>query len=722
MLAPACISTDHPRHLSFVPAAPTEASILFDLVVGASSIYAGSWVEGAGAVFAENEALRWISELAGLPPEAGGVFVSGGTAGNLSALLAARWKWRADAGGAFDRTRGLIIGCDGAHSSVAQAAKAMDADIVLAPADDRGRLTATAIDATIEGLTEEDRRRVFAVVATSGTTNAGVVDDLAAAADAAERLGTWLHVDGAYGGAGLAAPSVRHLFAGVERADSFIVDPHKWLFAPFDSCALVYRDPEIARHAHTQHAEYLDVLHDDHDHASAAAGWNTSDYAHHLTRRARGLPFWFSLATYGTDAYATAIETTLQTTRAGARLVDEADHLELILEPELSIVLFRRPGWTASDYQAWSDELLRARRSIRDAHHLGRRDRAALVHRQPGDHRRRPRRDRRHADVTDASRHRAPLRLPDPAEMRAIVVVGSMMIDQITYCERVPEEGETLVAIRYEQGFGGKGANQAVMAARLGAPVAMLGCVGDDDLGQATVANLESNGVDAECVSTVAGCATGVAPIWVDQHGANRILIAPGANDALEPAMIEFGFARRDDVAVVLAQLETPQAATREAFRLASERSATTVLNPAPAATIDESLLDLTDWLIPNESEYELLFGCPPDAGNIANDARDRPYGLIVTMGSAGAVVSDRLTTSVVSAPPAREVIDTTGAGDAFVGAFAAGLAAGLEPVEAARLGCVAGSLAVRAAGTQRSFPSRRDVDNEISLNERKEP
>jgi L-2,4-diaminobutyrate decarboxylase len=359
VLAPACISTDHPRHLSFVPAAPTEASILFDLVVGASSIYAGSWVEGAGAVFAENEALRWIADLAGLPPEAGGVFVSGGTAGNLSALLAARWRWRHDAGGTFDRTRGLVVTSGGAHSSVAQSAKAMDADVILAPADDGGRLTADAIDATIDRLSAEDRQRLFAIVATAGTTNAGVVDDLSAAADSAARLGTWFHVDGAYGGAGLAAPSVRHLYAGVERADSFIVDPHKWLFAPFDSCALVYRDPEIARLAHTQHAEYLDVLHHDHDHASAAAGWNTSDYAHHLTRRARGLPLWFSLATYGTNAYTEAIETTLHTARAGARLVDEAEHLELLMEPELSIVLFRRRDWNAAEYQAWSDEQLR---------------------------------------------------------------------------------------------------------------------------------------------------------------------------------------------------------------------------------------------------------------------------------------------------------------------------------------------------------------------------
>ena len=359
VLAPACISTDHPRFLSFVPAAPTEASILFDLVVGASSIYGGSWLEGAGAVFAENEALRWIADLAGFPQGAGGVFVSGGTAGNLSALLAARWKWRADARGARDRTRGLMLVSGGAHSAIAQAARARDADLMVAPADDRGRLTADAIRSTAAALTSEDRGRLFAVVATSGTTNAGVVDDLAASADIAEELGTWLHVDGAYGGAGLAAPSIRHRYDGIERADTFIVDPHKWLFAPFDSCALVYRDPEIGRLAHTQHAEYLDVLHADHEHASGSANWNASDYAHHLTRRARGLPFWFSLATYGTDAYTEAVERTLQTTREGAALVAAADHLELIMEPELSIVLFRRVGWGPAEYHAWSDDQLR---------------------------------------------------------------------------------------------------------------------------------------------------------------------------------------------------------------------------------------------------------------------------------------------------------------------------------------------------------------------------
>jgi L-2,4-diaminobutyrate decarboxylase len=352
VLAPSCISVDHPRFLSFVPAAPTEASILFDLVVGASSIYGGSWLEGGGAVFAENEALRWVCDLVGFPDGAGGVFVSGGTGGNLSALIAARWQWRQRAEGRLDRVRGLVVTSAGAHSSIVSAARAMDADVVKVPADAQGRIQRGALDATLAALDDVDRERLFAIVATSGTTNAGVIDDLVAVADAAQRYGVWMHVDGAYGGAGLAAPSVRHRYNGIERADSFIVDPHKWLFAPFDCCALVYRDPDIARRAHTQHAEYLDVLQTD------LTEWNPSDYAHHLSRRARGLPFWFSLATYGTDAYRDAVEQNLTVTRAGARLIDDAEHLELLMEPELSVVLFRRVGWTPAEYQAWSDRML----------------------------------------------------------------------------------------------------------------------------------------------------------------------------------------------------------------------------------------------------------------------------------------------------------------------------------------------------------------------------
>ena len=133
-------------------------------------------------------------------------------------------------------------------------------------------------------------------------------------------------------------------------ADSFIVDPHKWLFAPFDACALIYKDPEIARGAHTQHAGYLETL--------DSGQWNPSDYAIHLTRRVRGLPFWFSLATHGTNKYAESMDKTMDLARASAELIKEHPNLELLMEPELSIVAFRRKGWQASDYQRWSDKLL----------------------------------------------------------------------------------------------------------------------------------------------------------------------------------------------------------------------------------------------------------------------------------------------------------------------------------------------------------------------------
>ena len=192
---------------------------------------------------------------------------------------------------------------------------------------------------------------VFAVVATAGTTNLGVVDALDEVAEAAAEHEAWFHVDAAYGGAALAAESARPHFAGIDRCDSVVIDPHKWLFAPFDCCALVYRQPEVARLAHTQHASYLDPINSDLE-------WNPTDYGHFLTRRARGLPFWFSLAVHGTKAYSEAVERTLEVTRAGAELVAAAPHLDLILDPVLSVLAFRRTGWEQMDYDAWSAQLM----------------------------------------------------------------------------------------------------------------------------------------------------------------------------------------------------------------------------------------------------------------------------------------------------------------------------------------------------------------------------
>jgi glutamate/tyrosine decarboxylase-like PLP-dependent enzyme len=349
-LALACLSSDHPRYLSFIPCAPTEAAVMFELIVGASGIYAGSWLEGSGAVYAENVALRWIADLAGLPAEAGGVFVSGGTIGNLSALVTARWAARArlTASGSTAPRPIRVAAHLGAHSSIGSACEVMDAELVGVPGDEHQRLSGENLRAVLEA---EGPETFFAVVATAGTTNFGIVDDIDSVAQVCREHGIWLHVDGAYGGAGLTAPTVRHLFAGIEQADSFIVDPHKWLFAPYDCCALLYREPALGRGAHTQKATYLDVLND--------AEWNPSEYSIGLTRRARGLPLWFSLATYGTKAYTTAIERTLEVTRFAEAEIARRPYLEALRAADLSVVVFRRHGWEAEDYQAWSDEMMR---------------------------------------------------------------------------------------------------------------------------------------------------------------------------------------------------------------------------------------------------------------------------------------------------------------------------------------------------------------------------
>lgn len=348
VLAKACISTDHPRNLAFIPSAPSEYANLFDLVVGASALYGGSWQEGAGAVFAENQALQWLSKLAGMPLGAGGVFVQGGTVGNLSALVVARAQARKQWP---HITRWAIACSQEAHSSIVSAGEIMDVDVLPIKPDAGGKLRGADVAREVDKFHANGSSRVFVVVATAGTTNLGTIDDLATVGQAARERNLWFHVDGAYGLAALCSPALRPKFTGVESADSFIVDPHKWLFAPFDACALVYRNPELARQVHTQKASYLETLTDD-------PSWSPSDYAIHLTRRTRGLPFWFSLAAHGTDAYAQAMEQTMDVARTAAQKIREHPDLELVREPELSVVGFVRKGWSKKDYQKWSDKLL----------------------------------------------------------------------------------------------------------------------------------------------------------------------------------------------------------------------------------------------------------------------------------------------------------------------------------------------------------------------------
>ncbi len=351
LLAPSLISTDSPRFLGFIPAAPTKASLLFDMLVSSASIQGISWLEASGAIHAENQVLRVLADAAGLPAEAGGCFVSGGSAGNLSALAVARERAKRQPDAPPGRRWRVAIS-DEAHSSVVNTLRLLEMDALLVSVPDH-RLTGEALRAAIEQ--DADPGSLAAVVATSGTTNAGIIDDLAGVAGVARELGLWFHVDGAYGGAGLFAPSVRERYAGIENADSFVVDPHKWLFAPFDCAALIYRDPALARSVHAQDASYLDVIHGD---ADGGREWNPTDYAHHLTRRARGLPLWFSLAVHGIRAYREAIEQALRLAREAAAEIRTRPHLELIREPDLAIVLFRRTGWGPEQYADWADRLL----------------------------------------------------------------------------------------------------------------------------------------------------------------------------------------------------------------------------------------------------------------------------------------------------------------------------------------------------------------------------
>ncbi len=346
VLLPACRPMDDPMNLAYVPTAPSIAATMFDLVVSASSIFAGNWEAGAGAIAAENKAIRWLADLAGFPATAGGVFVSGGSAANLSALATARDVYVSRHG---RPARATIAVTDEVHASVRAAARVMDIDVLSVPTDANGRFTGASLEAA---LLAHGGDGLFAVVATGGTTNSGTIDELDSIADVCTARGIWLHIDGAYGLAALCSDIARERFRGIERADSFGVDPHKWLFAPYDCAALVYRDPMPAAEAHAQHGAYLDAI--------DRGDWNPSDYAYHLSRRARGLPLWFSLATYGTAAYTTAVDASIRTARAFADDVAARQGFRLLVEPELSVVLFSVDGWTRDDYMAWSREKAKA--------------------------------------------------------------------------------------------------------------------------------------------------------------------------------------------------------------------------------------------------------------------------------------------------------------------------------------------------------------------------
>ncbi len=301
-----------------------------------------------------------------------------------------------------------------------------------------------------------------------------------------------------------------------------------------------------------------------------------------------------------------------------------------------------------------------------------------------------------------------------------VCVVGAANIDLISYVPRLPELGETLHGTRFRMGFGGKGANQAVMAAKLGASVSMVTKLGRDTFGEGTLENFRALGVDTRFVCFTDDAASGVAPIFVDPSGNNAIVIVTGANDLLTSDEIDRARPAMARAGVVVCQLEIPAEVSLLALRAAREEGTRTILNPAPArADLPDELLELSDVFCPNQSEASLVTGLPvasvDDATAAAHTILARgPGAVVITLGVDGCLVADSEGTEHI-AGVAVDAVDSTGAGDAFVGALACLLARGDPLRDAARWANRVAALSVLGHGTQTSFPARTDLPPELS-------
>ena len=284
-----------------------------------------------------------------------------------------------------------------------------------------------------------------------------------------------------------------------------------------------------------------------------------------------------------------------------------------------------------------------------------------------------------------------------------ICIVGSSNIDQIAYVDTTPHDGETVFGSKYQMGFGGKGANQAVMAGLMGAKTFMITCLGDDVYADMTIENYKDNGVNVDYIQRVEG-SSGVAPIWVDKTGQNRIIVISGANDHINAEKAIEDIDKISNLNFIIGQFEIPLEVTEKVFIHAKNKNIQTILNPAPAKIPSDSLLQATDWFIPNEIEFETISGSSAfDDKNLLNYANSINGNLIVTLGDKGAAFISNNEIMKIEAPTVSAV-DTTGAGDAFVGAFSAGLANGLTPIDAIKLGVDRASDSVTKPGTQSSY------------------
>ena len=298
-----------------------------------------------------------------------------------------------------------------------------------------------------------------------------------------------------------------------------------------------------------------------------------------------------------------------------------------------------------------------------------------------------------------------------------IAVIGSANTDLITFADSFPRPGETIFGQRFDLGFGGKGANQAVAARLCGAEVLMIAKVGDDLFGEATIRNFQSYAIDTRHVHVVPGVSTGVAPIFVEPSGQNRIIVVKGANDHLAPADVDAAAAELADVDTIILQFEVPLPTIYHTVRLARAKGVRCIVNPAPALPADLASLAAVDYFIPNETEAETLTGLPVktlhDAQACAAALLAKGFRRVVlTLGARGCLIAG--TEGSVHVPAfAVTAIDTTGAGDAFVGSLATLLAEGLPEKDAVAGANLYAALSTRRVGTQKSFPDRAAFDAE---------
>ncbi len=300
-----------------------------------------------------------------------------------------------------------------------------------------------------------------------------------------------------------------------------------------------------------------------------------------------------------------------------------------------------------------------------------------------------------------------------------IAVVGSANIDLTTFAERFPKPGETIFGQNFNLGFGGKGANQAVAARLCGADVFMVARVGSDLFGPATIENFRKQGIDATHVRQVEGLSSGVAPIFVEPSGQNRILVVKGANDAIKPADVDSAAETLKSADCIVLQFEIPIETVYYTISFARKHGIRCILNPAPAQKVDMAALQGLDYFVPNEHEAETIIGAAvrtvEDAKCCAEKLVERGIQrVIITLGANGAFLASRDSREHV-APFAVNCVDSTGAGDAFIGSFAVFLGEGLPEREAVRRANLYAALSTTGIGTQKSFYDRARFDVEWS-------